>query len=316
MKKKSFVALLALIVACMLVFAACGDKPATNVGSNADNTTASTEPSAPAVKTDAEKVADYVAAHEEEIKSSFEAGFTAGGLTCTSVVNTSGTGIILSININEFDNLTDAQKATMQASFDAAASSIGGLAEIQKEIPELTHVKILIGEKDGDFVATMTIGENPNESAAPEATNPTMPTETVTSAPTESAPLYSTGSVAYKYTQAGSDDYLAFVFMYDENQNVTEVMYTISGKNLSQEDIDELDEAYDSIEQAKDMGANLNVDLINIDNEHRLDVAILVTGELDVAFVEGMLETDFAGTTIPLAEAEAAVIAQGFVKEA
>ena len=103
--------------------------------------------------------------------------------------------------------------------------------------------------------------------------------------------------------------------MYDENQNVTEVVYVMAGKDLPQEEIDSLEEAYEAIEQAKNMGCNMNADMYQIDNEYRVEFAILISSDIDVAFIEGMLETEFDGTTIPLAEAEAAMVALGFVKE-
>ena len=246
MKKKSLIALLALIVACMFVFAACGDKADTNNGGSiADNTEASTElttdengevftpnegtplplptdnvteptePSAPAGKTDAEKVADYVAVYGEEFADGFVQGFTSTGLTCTSAIRAEGTGILLTVNVNEYENFTAEQKATMQASYDQATPSLkASLSAVKALIPELSYVKIEMCEKDGDLIAVINI----DFTEGAEITVPTTPTVTEPSVPAISAGKTDAEKVA---------DYVA---LYREDiTNAFESGFTVSG---------------------------------------------------------------------------------------
>ena len=212
MKKKSLIALLALIVACMFVFAACGDKADTNNGGSiADNTEASTE---------------------------------------------------------------------------------------------------LTTDENGE-VFTPNEG-TPLPLPTDNVTEPTEVTEPTT--PAENTPSYSVGSVSYKLIEEGYDNaYVAVTLMYDENRNVTELIYTASAEN-DQFNVDAINDVYDVFEQAKGIGCNITTNIIETDNEYRLEATILVLNEVDIVFVEGMFEEDFPGTTIVLDDAESFLILEGFEK--
>jgi len=165
MKKRSLIALIALIVACMMVFAACGGGADKEDEKKDDETTVSVEdttegvnnelndptpvvPDVPAEKTDAEKIADYVAANGSKIISEFEVGFTTSGMTCNSTVEAVGTGIVVKVCVNEIVDLTADQKKVMQDTFDQGASQFGaGFDDMKAEIPELTYIRFDICER-------------------------------------------------------------------------------------------------------------------------------------------------------------------------
>ncbi len=327
MKKKSLIALLALVVACMLVFAACGDKADTDKGdSNADNTSASTElttdengevftpnegtplplpstpdvtePTAPAGKTDAEKVADYVALEGTTIISMFESGFTSSGMNCTSTIEAVDTGIVLKICINDLVDIPEEQKAMLQSTFDQSAAALSGnFAPIQAEIPELTYVKFDFCEKDGDLIATFTIDGS-------EADEPTV------DEPTVDEPVVSTGSASYIMRE--EEGIVGFTFLYNADGNVTEVIYSVTAENVDADTLAGIDEVYDALEQVRGMGCNIETDYLSTDSSFDLRATIKILGEIDVAFVGGLIEKDFTGATLSFADAESAVLALGF----
>ena len=188
--KKSWITLLALVLTCVMLFAACGNKAeekdddekeedATSevvtteangedapTGENTElplpsvSTPAVTEPSVPAEKTDADKVAEFVASNKAELISSFEEGFSSTGMTCSTTIEAVGTGIVLEICLGGVDNLTADQKAVMQDSFDQMASLLSTeLTMMQMEIPELTYLTFRFCEADGDLIASVDVTE-------------------------------------------------------------------------------------------------------------------------------------------------------------
>ena len=185
--KKSWITLLALVLACVMLFAACGNKAeekddekeedatseVVTAEANGEDATigegtelplpsvpAATEPSAPAEKTDADKVAEFVASNKAELISSFEEGFSSTGMTCSTTIEAVGTGIVLEICLGGVDNLTADQKAVMQDSFDQMASLLSTeLTMMQMEIPELTYMTFRFCEADGDLIASVDVTE-------------------------------------------------------------------------------------------------------------------------------------------------------------
>ncbi len=310
MNKKSLIALIALIVACVMVFAACGggadkdeDKKDDETTVSTEDTTAAPEVDVPTEKTDAEKVADYVAANGNEIISAFESGFTSSGMTCTSTVEAVDTGIVLTICLNDLVDLTDDQKSAMQSTFDQLASSLGsGFGDVQNEIPELTYIKFDFCEKDGDLVATVTIDGSTAD--AP-----------IVDAPVVDEPAGSAGEVTY----AGFTSYNTlegFTFNYDANGYVTSVVFedvTNPDETASQSTIDILDKLYDAFEGYKNQGYNLTVDFATIDGVCNFEAVITLSSEKEVALVgELLMDSTISGATLTLEKAEAAAKAQGY----
>lgn len=91
----------------------------------------------------------------ESMESSFA---TSSGMTCTSSIKAVGTGIEVSININELDNIPQETKDAMQAAYDSASSSLESSLELlQQEEPKISYLKIYVCEKDGDVLATIFV---------------------------------------------------------------------------------------------------------------------------------------------------------------
>ena len=320
MKKKSLLALIALIVACMMVFAACGGGSGDDADKKDDETTISTEastdgasndpapvvPDAPAVKTDAEKVADYVAANSATIISNFEYGFSASGMTCNSTIEAVGTGIHLKVCINEIDNLTEDQKAVMQDTFDQGDASLdAGFEEIQAEIPELTYIQLEICEVDGDKVAVVKIEDKADAPVVDE------PEEIFP----EDDPTYSVGTVTYSMMSSDNQVLEGVTFLYNADGNVTEVILEIISNpdaTITQETLDGFDQTYEAFEQIKNMGYAVTADYTTVDGEYYFEGVVTVSGANEVALLADLLGGTFSGSTIALADAEAAVIAQGY----
>lgn len=304
MKKRSLLALIALIVACMLVFAACGggadkedEKKDDETTVSTEDTTAAPEADTPTEKTDEEKVADYVALKETSIISMFESALSGSGLTCNSTVKAEGTGIVVTICINELVDIPEEQKTMLQNTFDQNSAALSGnFAPIQAEIPELTYVKFNYCEKDGDLIATFTI--DGSEAEKPET----------------DAPAASAGSVVYQMKDE-EEGVVAYNFIYDANGNVTEVDYamvTTPEMTESQEAIEAFEQVYGAFEQLKNAGCDVTVEYGVVDGVRALEAKIMVSGEMEVSFISSILEANFTGSTIKLADAEAAAKAQGY----
>lgn len=108
-------------------------------------------------------IVDYVEENEEELVSSFESAFTmgAGGmLTCDSSIKVEGMGFIITIKINELEDLDADTKAQIKEGFEATGSGYDSLIEqMQEELPDLEYFELVVCEKDGDEIATITVGE-------------------------------------------------------------------------------------------------------------------------------------------------------------
>ncbi len=106
-----------------------------------------------------ESVYAYVEENYEEMISSTEESFaTSSGKTCETYVDVVGNGIVLTMYINELDDLTDAQKQTYQASFDSLNASYAGLMDaMRQELPELAFYTLNVCEADGDVIAAIVL---------------------------------------------------------------------------------------------------------------------------------------------------------------
>ena len=105
----------------------------------------------------AQKVASYINLNKAELINSFESAFTSSGMTCSTTIDVEGTGFILTVCINELENLTADQKAMMQSTYDSMSDTFtSSLSMMQMEVPELTYYTVIVCEGDGDQIATIT----------------------------------------------------------------------------------------------------------------------------------------------------------------
>jgi len=145
--------LTALILALLMMFAfvACGSSDKDDADKKDDETVETT-------LSDAEKVAEYVAAHEAELLAAFGDGFSGSGMTSQAAIKANGQDIILEVRINEFDNLPEEAKQAAQSTLDSLKSAMTpDFAEMKKELPELEDFVLKMCEKDGDIIAEITI---------------------------------------------------------------------------------------------------------------------------------------------------------------
>ena len=138
---KKVLSLILVAVLC-LSLVACGGKKQESSGPNA-------------------AVVEFVNENKSELLESMEESFaTSSGMTCTSDIEVVGSGIVISININEFDNIPKETKDLLQETYDAMSGAFEGmLSDLQKEIPEVTFMQINVCEKDGDVLATIKAGK-------------------------------------------------------------------------------------------------------------------------------------------------------------
>lgn len=107
------------------------------------------------------EIVKYVEDNRAELLSGMEQSFaTSSGMTCTSDIEVIGNGFVISININEMDNIPDEQKEMMQGIYDAMGSGFDQmLEEMKKELSAIEYFTIKVCEKDGDVLATINAGK-------------------------------------------------------------------------------------------------------------------------------------------------------------
>ena len=94
------------------------------------------------------------------LESMEESFATSSGMTCKSSIEAVGSGIEIKLNINELEDVPQETKDAMQSAYDQMASTFEGLLkDLQKEIPEVTYLKISVCEKDGDVMAVIKAGK-------------------------------------------------------------------------------------------------------------------------------------------------------------
>lgn len=133
---------LILVAVLCLSLVACGGKKQESSGPN------------PAV-------VEYVNENKSVLLESMEESFaTSSGMTCTSSIEVIGSGIVISININELEDVPEETREMMQDVYDAMNPVFKqALDELKKEVPEVTALKIRVCEKDGDEVAVIKAGK-------------------------------------------------------------------------------------------------------------------------------------------------------------
>lgn len=107
------------------------------------------------------EIVKYVDAHRSELLTSMEQSFaTSSGMTCNSDIEVIGDGFVITIKINEMDDVPDEQKEMMQDIYDAMDSSFDMmLEEMKKELSAIEYFTIKVCEKDGDVLATISAGK-------------------------------------------------------------------------------------------------------------------------------------------------------------
>lgn len=137
--KKIIALVLALVLSLSLVACGGGSEPA---------------------KADNAAIAAYVESNKASLLESMESSFaTSSGMTCTSDIKVEGMGFVITININELDNIDDATKALLQETYDAMDAVFeSALETMQKELPEIEYFEVQVCEVDGDALATVTAG--------------------------------------------------------------------------------------------------------------------------------------------------------------
>ena len=136
--KKALSLILVLVMICS--FAACGNK---------NNSTPDKNPA----------IVEFLEKNGDDFIAAMESSFaTSSGMTCESDVEVIGNGFVVSIKINELQDVPEETKELMQDTYDSMSSMFdGALEEMQKELPELEYWTIKVCEKDGDVLATIRI---------------------------------------------------------------------------------------------------------------------------------------------------------------
>jgi len=140
--KKFIALLLVLVLGLSLIACATTNAPAETKAKNAE-------------------IVEYVEKNKAELLSTMEESFaTSSGMTCTSDIKVEGMGFVFTIKINELEGLDDAMKALMQEIYDGMGDVFDqSLTLFQKDLPSLEYYQVLVCEKDGDVVATITAGK-------------------------------------------------------------------------------------------------------------------------------------------------------------
>lgn len=138
--------LLAIILALALVFAlaACGGDSKDDNSGNAANPV----------------IVEYINKNENDLLSGMESAFaTSSGMTCRSSIDVIGDGFVITIKINELDNVDSEIKETLKTAYAAMQPSFDAmLPSIQAEVPEIEYFAIKVCEKDGDLLAEIVAG--------------------------------------------------------------------------------------------------------------------------------------------------------------
>lgn len=149
--------LLALLLALVMVLSlcACGMDDDRNSENPDSNTVSESETEEITEPTNNAAVESYIANNREVLLSSMEESFaTSSGMTCTSTIEAEGDGFVITMKINELEDVDAAAKAQMQSAYDQSMEVFNqALTMMQNDVPELKYYKVLVCEKDGDLLA-------------------------------------------------------------------------------------------------------------------------------------------------------------------
>ncbi len=107
-----------------------------------------------------ESVIKFVDESGEDMIATFEEFILEEGMTCNSTIEAMGSGFVITICLNELNDVPEDVMAEMQASCDELVAFLTeSLADAQAEIEGLTYYCINYCDVDGDMLASMYIGE-------------------------------------------------------------------------------------------------------------------------------------------------------------
>lgn len=103
----------------------------------------------------------YVELYGETFLEGVEEGLASTGYTCTSSIKAEGNGVVVQMNVNEFTDFSDAQKAELKATYESEAlqaSWEASFSTIQAVAPEVEFMKIVICDGNGSVIAEVVTG--------------------------------------------------------------------------------------------------------------------------------------------------------------
>ena len=110
---------------------------------------------------DNSKIVSWFNANKNTLINSFESGFTnsSSGLTCNSTAKVEGMGFVITVKINELENLDAATKKNLQDTYDEMDATFEeSLEMMQTELPELEYYEVIVCDKNGDKLAVVVAG--------------------------------------------------------------------------------------------------------------------------------------------------------------
>lgn len=142
--KRALALILALVLCLALV--ACGNEEKEEAGN----------PTTGANST----IVAFMKENGDAFLENLESGFKVSGMTCKSSYQVVGNGLVVTICVNELNNVDSATKDAMQEAYTAMASTFDqALKMLQQEITELESLTIRVCEKDGDLLADLKVGK-------------------------------------------------------------------------------------------------------------------------------------------------------------
>ncbi len=106
----------------------------------------------------AEKLEKYLNENKETFLTALEKGFISNGqFTCESDLELIDYGFVVTIKINELENVDASLKASLQEGYDSMDAQFESyLITFRTEAPELEYLKFVICDKTGDVLASVT----------------------------------------------------------------------------------------------------------------------------------------------------------------
>lgn len=105
-------------------------------------------------------VETYVEANRDELIETVESAMSSSGITCEADVRADGNALIIDINIDGINNLTQSDKDMLQDTYDSNMAGFDASFEQMKEgLPSLESATWNICEEDGDVIAVVETGE-------------------------------------------------------------------------------------------------------------------------------------------------------------
>lgn len=174
--------LIALILALTLCLAACGGnsgskdtplRPETGLPAAPESNLSVVPENTPVA--DNAAIVSYVEENKADLLAEMEESFAgSSGMTCTSDIRVSGMGFVITLYINEMDNVDAQTKAFLQETYDSMDSYFeSSLDLMQMDLPELEYFEMRVCEVDGDLLATIVADGSvkPTTNLTPSATD-------------------------------------------------------------------------------------------------------------------------------------------------